>query len=36
MVGYYLMAVQGDFLGDYDFSRTDKFFSLKIPSYSID
>lgn len=36
MVGYNMMAEQGDFLGNYDFSRTDKFFSLKIPSYSID
>lgn len=25
-----------DVLGDYDFSRTDKFYLLKIPTYSIE
>lgn len=25
-----------DVLGDFDFSRTDKFYNLKIPSYKID
>jgi len=33
------MKIKGlnkDFLGNYDFSRTDKFFSLKIPLYHIE
>jgi hypothetical protein len=25
-----------DFLGDYDLSRTDKYYSVKIPSYSME
>ena len=25
-----------DVLGDYDFSRSDKFFSLKIPTYEVE
>jgi hypothetical protein len=31
-----MMGVKKDVLGDYDFSRSDKFYILKIPTYSIE
>lgn len=31
-----MIVEKKDFLGDYDFSRADKFYTLKIPTYSIE
>jgi len=30
-----MLAEKKDFLGDFDFSRTDKLFNFKIPSYKV-
>lgn len=31
-----MLGPSKDVLGDYDFSRSDKFFTLKIPTYDIE